>query len=29
MTCGTVSLGWAWKHHRAWFREVMRDAQRK
>lgn len=24
MTRGTVSPGWAWKHHRAWFREVMR-----
>ncbi|MBO9664569.1 formate dehydrogenase subunit gamma [Dokdonella sp.] len=22
MTRGTVSPGWAWKHHRAWFREV-------
>jgi formate dehydrogenase subunit gamma len=22
MTRGTVSAGWAWKHHRAWFREV-------
>lgn len=25
MTRGTVSPGWAWKHHRAWFRAVMRD----
>lgn len=23
MTHGKVSLGWAWKHHRAWFREVV------
>jgi len=23
MTRGTVTPGWAWKHHRAWFREVM------
>jgi formate dehydrogenase subunit gamma len=23
MTRGLVSPGWAWKHHRAWFREVM------
>jgi len=22
MTRGTVSPGWAWKHHRAWFREM-------
>ena len=22
MTRGTVTPGWAWKHHRAWFREV-------
>jgi formate dehydrogenase subunit gamma len=26
MTRGTVTLGWAWKHHRAWFREVMTHA---
>jgi formate dehydrogenase subunit gamma len=26
MTRGTVSYGWAWKHHRAWFRDVTRDA---
>lgn len=26
MTRGTVSYGWAWKHHRAWFRDVMRNA---
>ena len=24
MTRGTVTLGWAWKHHRAWFREMIR-----
>jgi formate dehydrogenase subunit gamma len=23
MTRGTVTPGWAWKHHRAWFREKM------
>ena len=28
MTRGTVSYGWAWKHHRLWFREATR-AQRK
>jgi len=28
MTRGTVSDGWAWKHHRLWFREVTRG-QRK
>jgi len=28
MTRGTVSHGWAWKHHRAWFRE-MTGAARK
>jgi formate dehydrogenase subunit gamma len=28
MTRGTVSYGWAWKHHRAWFREVT-GADRK
>ena len=26
MTRGTVSYGWAWKHHRAWFRDVTRNA---
>jgi formate dehydrogenase subunit gamma len=26
MTAGTVTPGWAWKHHRAWFREVVRHA---
>jgi formate dehydrogenase subunit gamma len=24
MTRGTVTPGWAWKHHRAWFRDVIR-----
>jgi len=24
MTRGTVTLGWAFKHHRAWFREMIR-----
>jgi formate dehydrogenase subunit gamma len=23
MTRGTVTLGWAWKHHRAWFRDKL------
>jgi formate dehydrogenase subunit gamma len=27
MTRGTVTPGWAWKHHRAWFREVIRRGQ--
>ncbi len=27
MTRGVVSPGWAWKHHRAWFREVMSAAR--
>jgi formate dehydrogenase subunit gamma len=27
MTRGTVSPGWAWKHHRAWFREVINAAR--
>lgn len=26
MTRGTVTLGWAFKHHRAWFREMTRPA---
>ena len=26
MTLGTVTPGWAWKHHRAWFREIMGHA---
>jgi formate dehydrogenase subunit gamma len=25
MTRGWVTLGWAWKHHRAWFREVTKQ----
>jgi formate dehydrogenase subunit gamma len=29
MTRGTVSYGWAWKHHRLWFREVTKDSPRK
>jgi formate dehydrogenase subunit gamma len=29
MTRGTVSPGWAWKHHRAWFREIIKGAQQK
>ena len=28
MTRGTVSYGWAWKHHRAWFREVTKGPQK-
>ena len=24
MTRGTVTWGWAWKHHRAWFREIRK-----
>jgi len=28
MTRGTVGYGWAWKHHRSWFR-AMTGAQRK
>jgi formate dehydrogenase subunit gamma len=27
MTRGTVTRGWAWKHHHAWFREVGRGEQ--
>ena len=27
MTRGTVTPGWAWKHHRAWFREIMSHAK--
>ena len=27
MTRGVVTPGWAWKHHRAWFREVTRAAR--
>jgi formate dehydrogenase subunit gamma len=26
MTRGTVTPGWAWKHHRAWFREIISHA---
>jgi len=26
MTRGTVTRGWAWKHHRGWFREMMSHA---
>lgn len=26
MTRGVVSPGWAWRHHRAWFRETIRAA---
>jgi formate dehydrogenase subunit gamma len=29
MTRGWVSLGWAWKHHRAWFREVTKGIQQR
>jgi formate dehydrogenase subunit gamma len=29
MTRGWVSPGWAWKHHRAWFREVTKGLQHK
>jgi formate dehydrogenase subunit gamma len=29
MTQGWVSPGWAWKHHRAWFREVTKGAEPK
>lgn len=25
MTRGTVPAGWAWKHHRAWFRESTKQ----
>lgn len=28
MTRGTVSLGWAYKHHRAWFRDVTKTPQK-
>jgi formate dehydrogenase subunit gamma len=28
MTRGTVSPGWAWKHHRLWFREITRGLRR-
>jgi formate dehydrogenase subunit gamma len=26
MIRGTVTPGWAWKHHRAWFRQISHDA---
>jgi formate dehydrogenase subunit gamma len=26
MTSGTVTPGWAWKHHRAWYRDVISHA---
>jgi formate dehydrogenase subunit gamma len=29
MTRGRVSPGWAWKHHRAWFRQVTKGLQHK
>lgn len=29
MTRGTVTPGWAWKHHRAWFRQVRGLPSRK
>jgi formate dehydrogenase subunit gamma len=29
MTRGWVSPGWAWKHHRAWFREVTKGGHSK
>ena len=29
MTQGTVSPGWAWKHHRAWFRQMFGLPARK
>jgi formate dehydrogenase subunit gamma len=29
MTRGWVSPGWAWKHHRAWFREVTKGIAQK
>ncbi|WP_423198521.1 Formate dehydrogenase, cytochrome b556(Fdo) subunit [Cupriavidus sp. H19C3] len=28
MTRGTVTPGWAWKHHRAWFRENFRPGDK-
>jgi len=27
MMRGTVTLGWAYKHHRAWFREMIRSSR--
>lgn len=29
MTRGWVSWGWAWKHHRAWFREMTKGTQQR
>ena len=29
MTRGWVTPGWAWKHHRAWFREVTKGVAQK
>jgi formate dehydrogenase subunit gamma len=29
MTRGVVSPGWAWRHHRAWFREAIRAENRR
>jgi formate dehydrogenase subunit gamma len=29
MTRGTVTRGWAWKHHHAWFREIVKGAPEK
>ncbi len=29
MTRGWVTPGWAWKHHRAWFREVTKSTAQK
>lgn len=29
MTRGGVSFGWAWKHHRAWFREVTKRVEER
>ena len=29
MTRGTVTPGWAWKHHHAWFRDVLRGGGRE
>jgi formate dehydrogenase subunit gamma len=29
MTRGSVSPGWAWKHHRAWFREITKGTAQK
>jgi formate dehydrogenase subunit gamma len=29
MTRGWVTLGWAWKHHRAWLREVTKGIQQR